>query len=70
MRNRNAFYRLRNLNVDSAPEEELRDLVRHLQYQFDNPYVYLVGRWANGNKAKSTRTGKMVRKEEVRNYLR
>ena len=65
----NAFFELKNVNADTEPEEKLCELVKHLQEQMNNRYVYLVGEWANGNRARSTRNGQFVSRDEVKKYL-
>ena len=54
------FYKLRNINVDTAPEDEVRDLLRHFQNQMNTTYLFWVGEWANARRVKSTRTGRFV----------
>jgi hypothetical protein len=63
------IHELKNFNVKTASEQELRELVEHLQKQMNETYVYWVGEWAGSRKAKSTRNGEYVSKEEVINYL-
>jgi hypothetical protein len=65
----NAVFELKNVNVATCPEQKLRDLVKHLQDQMNDTYIYLVGEWANGHHARSTRDGKLVSNDEVKNYL-
>ena len=61
--------KLKNFNTSTATLQEFRDLVQYLQNQMNNRYVYLVGEWANGQCARSTRDGQFVSKEEVIKYL-
>jgi hypothetical protein len=63
------IFNLKSVNADTAPEKELRELVKHLQNQKENRYMYKIGEWAGGQHAISTRNGHFVRKEEVINYL-
>ena len=63
------IHELKNFNVLTATEQEMRDLITHLQYQMNNTYVYWVGEWAGGKHAKSTRNGHFVDKKEVIDYL-
>jgi len=63
------IFKLTTIDANTEPEEKLRDLVKHLQNQMKNRYRYLVGEWANGNRAKSTRNGQFASKEEVKNFL-
>ena len=65
----NAVFELKSVNADTKPEKELRELVKHLQKQMNSRYLYLVGEWANGQRARSTRNGRFVSKEEVIKYL-
>ena len=65
----NEIQKLKNINATTYPENKLRDLVKHLQDQMNNTYVYWVGEWNNAHRAKSTRTSKFVSKQEVINYL-
>ena len=58
-----------NFNVTTASEQDMRDLITHLQEKMSTTYVYWVGEWADGKRAASTRTHKFVDKEEVINYL-
>jgi|GEM_PF-1172807 len=60
---------LESVNVEKAECDQLRTIVKHLQKQFRNRYKYLVGSWRNAHRAKSTRTGKFVKAQEVVNYL-
>ena len=69
MDQKDAILELKSVNAATEPEQKLRDLVRHLQDQMNNIYMYWVGEWANGYHAKSTRTGKFASKEEVMSYL-
>jgi hypothetical protein len=66
----NEVLELKNINADTEPEQKLRDLVKHLQEQMNNRYTYLVGEWANGYHARSTRNGQFVKSDEVIDYLR
>ena len=61
--------KLKNFDTSKATLQEFRDLVQYLQDQMNNRYVYLVGEWANGKHARSTRDGQFVSKEEVIKYL-
>ncbi|MDR1804175.1 MAG: hypothetical protein LBQ94_11280 [Treponema sp.] len=61
--------KLRNFDTSTATLQEFRDLVQHLQDQMNNTYVYWVGEWADGKRARSTRNGQFISKEEVINYL-
>jgi hypothetical protein len=63
------FFNLKSVDVATLPEQKLREMVKHLQDQMNNRYMYLVGEWANGYRAKSTRDGKFVSRDEVINYL-
>ena len=65
----NSLNRLLSVDVDKASEDELRGLVRHLQTQMSNTYVYWVGHWSNSNRAVSTRNGQFVANQEVIDYL-
>jgi hypothetical protein len=69
MTNNDAIFKLKSINADTEPEQKLRDLVKHIQDQMNNTYMYWVGEWANGRKARSTKDGQFVGKEEVINYL-
>ena len=60
---------LKKVNVATATLQELRDLVGYLQSQMNNTYMYLVGEWAGGHHARSTRDGKLVSNDEVKRYL-
>jgi len=62
-------FELKNIDVDSYPEQSLRELVRHLQHQMDHVYLYWVGEWAGARHAKNTRNGHFAAKEEVAAYL-
>jgi hypothetical protein len=64
-----AIFELKNIDASTCPEQKLRDLVKHLQDQMNNTYVYLVGEWNKGHGARSTRDGKFVSSAEVKNYL-
>ena len=71
MENDKNFYELTSVNADTAPEQELRKLVKHLQDQIkDGTYVYWVGEWNNARRAKSTRSGEFVKNEDVIDYLK
>ncbi|MGI6651622.1 MAG: hypothetical protein ACOX4Y_07715 [Limnochordia bacterium] len=63
------MYELLNVDADKASEEKLRALVKHLQGQMRDVYVYWVGNWGRGNQACSTRNGQFVSKKEVIDYL-
>jgi len=69
MKNDDVIFELKSVNAITAPEQKLRELVKHLQDQMNDRYVYLVGEWANARRAKSTRNGQFVSKDEVKNYL-
>jgi hypothetical protein len=69
MDNEERIFNLKSVNADTATEKELRELVKHLQGQMENRYMYVVGEWANGQRIRSTRNGQFVSKEEVKNYL-
>ena len=69
MNNDDVIFELKSVNTVTAPEQKLRELVKHLQDQMNGRYVYLVGEWANAHRAKSTRNGQFVSKDEVINYL-
>ena len=69
MDNDNILHKLKSVDTATVPVQELRDLVKHLQDQMNNTYVYLVGEWANIHRARSTRDGKLVSNDEVKNYL-
>ena len=43
------MYELLNVDADKASEEKLRALVKHLQGQMRDVYVYWVGNWGRGN---------------------
>ncbi|NLK09227.1 MAG: hypothetical protein GX316_11115 [Firmicutes bacterium] len=63
------MYELLNVDADTASEERLRALVKHLQGQMRDVYVYWVGNWGKGNQVRSTRNGQFVSKKEVIDYL-
>ena len=63
------MYELLNEDADKASEEKLRALVKHLQGQMRDVYVYFVGNWGRGFQACSTRKGQFVSKKEVIDYL-
>jgi hypothetical protein len=63
------FHRLLSLDVANASEDELRVLVKHLQEQVRDTYVYLVGEWNQANRARSIRNGQMVANQEVIDFL-
>jgi hypothetical protein len=69
MDNEDAVFLLKSVSVATVPEQELRDLVKHLQDQMNTRYMYLVGEWANSHRARSTRNGQFVSGNEVKNYL-
>jgi hypothetical protein len=66
---KNEIHELKNIDATTYPEEKLRKLVKHLQDQMNDTYVYWVGEWNNAHRARSTRDGEFVSKEEVINYL-
>lgn len=66
---KNEIHELKNVNVATVSEKKLRGLVKHLQEQMNDTYVYWVGEWAGGRKARSTRDGKFVSKADIINYL-
>lgn len=57
------------MDVETASEEELRELVKHLQKQMSETYVYWVGIWNNANRAVSTRNGRFVFRQEAIDFL-
>ena len=61
--------RLYNTNVEELTEREAKDFLIHLRNQFINRYHFIVGEWRNARRAKDTRTGQFVTKEEVIEYL-
>ena len=69
MADESAVFKLKNVNAETAPVQELRNLIGHLQEQMNNRYVYLVGEWAKGHRIRSTRDGQFVSKEELLRYL-
>jgi len=58
-----------NFNVTTASEQDMRDLITHLQEKMSTTYVYWVGEWAGSRKARSIRTGEFVKNQEVIDYL-
>ncbi len=56
-------------DFDKFSKDEAIDLLKDLRYQFKNRYIYLVGEWQNARRAKSTRDGQFVTKDEVIDYL-
>jgi len=69
MTNEKEIYELKNFNVSTASEQEMRVLITHLQKQMDTTYIYWVGEWAGSRKARSIRTGEFVKNQEVIDYL-
>jgi len=69
MEQEEGIFKLILINADTEPEKELRELVKHMQNQMKNRYMYLVGEWANGKRAKNTRNGQFASKEEVKKFL-
>jgi two-component SAPR family response regulator len=67
--NQDVILKLKDIDTATAPIQELRDLVKHLQDQMNNTYVYWVGEWNNAHRARSTRNGKFVSNDEVKRYL-
>ena len=65
----NVVFELKNFDTSTATLVEFRDLVRHLQEQMNDTYMYWVGEWANHHGARSTRDGKMVKNDDVIRYL-
>jgi hypothetical protein len=65
----NAIFLLKSVDTTTVPEQELRNLVLHLQNQMNNIYTYLIGEWNNGHRARSTRNGQFVSADEVKQYL-
>jgi hypothetical protein len=61
---------LESINLESASETEMKDLIIHLRNQFKTRYKYLVGEWQGARRAKSTRNGQFVKGEEVIEYLK
>lgn len=56
-------------DFDKFSKVDAINLLKDLRYQFKNRYKYLVGEWQNAHRAKSTRDGQFVAKEEVIDYL-
>ena len=69
MANEKDFFELKNFKVSTASEQEMRDLITHLQNQMGTTYEYWVGEWAGSRKARSIRTGEFVKSQEVIDYL-
>ena len=69
MANANPAFKLKNIDASTYPEKKLRELVKHLQDQMSDTYVYWVGEWAGSRKARSIRDGRAVKKQEVIDYL-
>ena len=69
MANVKEIYELKNFNVSTASEQEMRHLITHLQNQMETTYEYWVGEWAGSRKARSIRTGEFVKCQEVIEYL-
>ena len=69
MANVKEIYELKNFNVSTASEQEMRELITYLQKQMETTYVYWVGEWAGSRKARSIRTGEFVKTQEVIDYL-
>ena len=56
-------------NFSELSHDGAIELLEHLRDQFSERYMYLVGEWQNGHRAKSTRDGRFVSKQEVIDYL-
>lgn len=66
---KDALNLLESINIESATEMEMRELLSHLRNQFKTRYKYLVGEWQGARRAKSTRNGRFIKGEEVIEYL-
>ncbi len=66
---KDALSLLESINVETATDEELRNILSHLKDQFKTRYKYIVGEWRNAHRAKSTRNGQFVKAQEVIDYL-
>jgi len=60
---------LSSTDVANASCEELRELCQHMQDQMKKRYNFLVGEWVGARRAKNTRNGKFVSKDDVIKYL-
>jgi len=67
---KDAIKLLESINLEKASEQEMKDLIIHLKDQFKTRYKYLVGEWQNARRAKSTRNGQFVSRDEVIEYLK
>ncbi len=67
--NNDAVSELFDADIEAMTEESAKGLLMHLRTQFRERYMYLVGEWSNDNRAKSTRNGQFVSKDEVNDYL-
>ncbi len=66
---RDAYALLESINLETASDDEVRNLLKHLKFQFKTRYKYIVGEWRNAKRAKSTRNGRFVSRSEVVEYL-
>lgn len=63
------IFELKNFKTDAASVEEMKSLINHLKDLFSKTYVYVVGEWNKGHRARNMRNGKTVKNEEVIKYL-
>ena len=70
-----SFKSLSSRELGALVSQALKELVKraikgdHIAEQFSKRYFYLVGWWAGGPKAKSTRNGRFVPNSEVIGFL-
>jgi hypothetical protein len=58
--------------LESGDPDTLSEAIarlQHLRVHFRTSYRYVVGEWSGGRRAKDTRNGQFVTKEEVIEYL-
>jgi len=67
--NENAINDLLKFDPNTIEHDKAIELLEHLRNQFRNRYRYLVGEWSNARRAKDTRTGEFVKKQDVIDYL-
>lgn len=58
-----------NKDIEQLSGDEAKEFLLHLRKQFKERYTYLVGEWQNARRAKNTRDGQFVSREEVIDFL-
>ncbi|MFA6857192.1 MAG: hypothetical protein WCR31_08290 [Treponema sp.] len=63
------LFELSEIKVKSMTEEEAKETLNHIRKQFQEQYKYILGKWSDSKRARSTVSGKFVSMDDILEWI-